>query len=310
MQNWIKEGLIYDPLKGKLSSKGAVGFSAVPFLMPLSEEKGIFRIFFSARDEQSRSLPFYIDYDFENRVILDESDQLLPLGDLGAFDDSGIMLTSLIRKEDDIYLFYIGWNLGVTVPFRNSIGMAVSKDGGKTFAKMFKGPVIDRNRTEPHFVASNCVFRLADKYIMYYLSCVGWEKMDGRTMHKYHIKWATSADLINWERNNNVAIDFKYPNEYAISVPRVIEENGKFKMWYSYRGGPFSEKYRIGYAESDNAIDWQRMDEKVNLTVTENAWDSDMVCYPCVFKYKKKLLMLYNGNDYGRTGIGLAVLES
>lgn len=129
-------------------------------------------------------------------------------------------------------------------------------------------------------------------------------------MHRYHIKWATSPDLINWERNNNVAIDFKYPNEYAISVPRVIKENGKFRMWYSYRGGPFSEKYRIGYAESDNALDWQRMDEVVKHTVSENSFDSDMVCYPCVFKYKDRLMMLYNGNDYGRTGIGLAVLES
>lgn len=310
MQNWIKEGLIFDPLKSKLASKGAAGFSAVPFVLPIEEEKGIFRIFFSARDEQNRSLPFYIDYDFENKVILDESDQLLPLGDLGAFDDSGIMLTSLIRKQDEIYLFYIGWNLGVTVPFRNSIGLAVSKDGGKTFEKMFKGPVIDRSRIEPHFVASNCVFQLEDKYIMYYLSCVGWEKIDGRIMHRYHIKWATSPDLINWERNNNVAIDFKYPNEYAISVPRVIKENGKFRMWYSYRGGPFSEKYRIGYAESDNALDWQRMDEVVKHTVSENSFDSDMVCYPCVFKYKDRLMMLYNGNDYGRTGIGLAVLES
>lgn len=308
MQNWIKEGLIFDPAKSTLSSKGASGYSAVPFVLPLSEEQGIYRIYFSARDNNNRSLPFYIDYDFEKRMVLRESDQFLQLGDLGAFDDSGIMLTSLIKKGDEIYLYYIGWNLGVTVPFRNSIGLAVSRDGGETFTRMFKGPVIDRNRLEPHFVASNCVHKIGERYIIYYLSCVGWEKMDGKIMHRYHIKWAASSDLVEWERNNNVAIDFKYPNEYAISVPRVLEENGVYRMWYSYRGGPFSEKYRIGYAESANGFDWERKDELVGLSVTPGAWDSEMVCYPCVFRYKDRLMMLYNGNDYGRTGIGLAVL--
>jgi sucrose-6-phosphate hydrolase SacC (GH32 family) len=308
MQNWIKKGLIYDPAKSALMLKGAVGFSAVPFVYPLSEEKGIYRIFFSARDGHNRSLPFFIDYDFENNRILKESGQLLPLGEPGAFDDSGIMLTSIMEKEDVVYLFYIGWNLGVTVPFRNSIGLAVSSDKGETFTRMFKGPIIDRNRTEPHFVASNCVLEKDGRYIMYYLSCTGWENIEGKMMHRYHIKWAVSSDLVNWERNNNIAIDFKYPNEYAISVPRVMEVNGKFMMWYSYRGGPYSEKYRIGYAESDDAFNWERKDELVNLDVSENGWDSDMVCYPCVFEYKGQLMMLYNGNDYGRTGIGLAVL--
>ncbi len=307
-QNWIKKGLIFDPLKSALLKKGAIGYAAVPFVLPLLEE-GNYRIFFSARDAQNRSLPFYIDYDLDNQKILFESDQLLPLGELGAFDDSGIMLTSLIEKEGTIYLFYIGWNLGVTVPFRNAIGLAISTDGGQTFVKQFRGPILDRNHIEPHFVASNCVFKLEHHYIMYYLSCVGWEKMKDKVMHQYHIKWALSEDLIHWERNNHVAIDFKYSEEYAISVPRVLFENGIYKMWYSYRAGPFSDKYRIGYAESKDAYSWERMDEVVNLSVTSGTWDSDMICYPCVFKHRNQLMMLYNGNDYGKTGIGLAVLE-
>jgi hypothetical protein len=33
-----------------------------------------------------------------------------------------------------------------------------------------------------------------------------------------------------------------------------------------------------------------------------------MVAYPCVFRHAGRLYMLYNGNDYERTGVGLAVL--
>lgn len=309
-QNWIKKGLIYDPQKSGLLLKNSKSFAAVPFVLPISKEAGIYRIFFSGRDEQNRSLPYFIDYDFNESKVLYESEQLMPLGELGAFDDSGIMLTSVIEKENKIYLFYIGWNLGVTVPFRNSIGLAISEDGGYSFKKQFRGPIIDRNHIEPHFVASNCVINRKDGYMMYYLSCVGWEKMDGKTMHRYHIKWATSKDLVHWDRNNNIAIDFAYPNEYAISVPRVLLTEQGYRMWYSYRGGPYSDKYRIGYAESKDGMNWIRKDELVELDTTENAWDSEMICYPCVFEHKGQLHMLYNGNDYGRTGIGLAILES
>jgi predicted GH43/DUF377 family glycosyl hydrolase len=76
-------------------------------------------------------------------------------------------------------------------------------------------------------------------------------------------------------------------------------------MWYSYRG----RSYRIGYAESDNGIEWVRKDEEVGIDVSESGWDSEMIEYPYIFDHEGQRYMLYNGNGYGRTGIGLAVLE-
>ena len=38
-------------------------------------------------------------------------------GKMGEFDDSGVMPSSVVRiNTNKIYLYYIGWNLGVTVP--------------------------------------------------------------------------------------------------------------------------------------------------------------------------------------------------
>jgi len=76
-------------------------------------------------------------------------------------------------------------------------------------------------------------------------------------------------------------------------------------MWYSYRGS----KYRIGYAESKDGISWIRKDSEVGIDVSSSGWDSDMIEYPHVFDHGGQLYMLYNGNGYGKTGIGLAVLE-
>jgi hypothetical protein len=76
-------------------------------------------------------------------------------------------------------------------------------------------------------------------------------------------------------------------------------------MWFSHRG----EHYRIGYAESDDGIRWTRMDSEVGLTVSDSGWDSVGLCYPYVFDHKGTRFMLYNGNEYGKSGFGLAVLR-
>jgi len=78
-------------------------------------------------------------------------------------------------------------------------------------------------------------------------------------------------------------------------------------MWYSYKGTETT--YRIGYAESGDGISWERMDEKVGIDVSQSGWDSEMIEYSFVFNHKGLKYMLYNGNGYGKNGIGLAVQE-
>jgi len=54
---------------------------------------------------------------------------------------------------------------------------------------------------------------------------------------------------------------------------------------------------------------WIRDENNVGIDVSEAGWDSDMLCYPHVFHHDGKIYMLYNGNEFGRFGFGLAVLE-
>jgi hypothetical protein len=77
-------------------------------------------------------------------------------------------------------------------------------------------------------------------------------------------------------------------------------------MWYSIR---FGKTYRIGYAESTDGVDWQRKDNQVGIDVSDAGWDSEMIEYPCVFDHAGERYMLYNGNGFGKTGFGLAILE-
>ena len=78
-------------------------------------------------------------------------------------------------------------------------------------------------------------------------------------------------------------------------------------MWFSYREGG-GDKYKIGYALSIDGRNWTNFLEQ-GLSTSSVGWDSEMVCYPYVFKHNDEIYMLYNGNDYGKEGFGLAILE-
>ncbi|MDP0561669.1 MAG: hypothetical protein QS721_04790 [Candidatus Endonucleobacter sp. (ex Gigantidas childressi)] len=303
---WKKLGKIFEVNK---NHNWMYSYSAVPFAENIIND--VFKIYFSSRNKNNESSIGYIIIDINHpNIILDISKKaVLSKGDLGTFDDSGAMGSCILNKNSKKYLYYIGWNLGKTVPFRNAIGLAISTDKGRTYKKLFDGPILDRTKEEPHFTTSNCTIEDNGVYKTWYSSCTKWSKLYDIVTHHYHIKYATSLDGINWDRKNQVAIDFKDEFEYAISVPRVIKEYNQYKMWFSSRGTKDISTYRIRYAESDNGIDWIRKDDEVGIDVSTEGWDSEMICYPFVFDHKGKRYMLYNGNDYGKTGFGLAVLE-
>lgn len=304
VQQWRKLGRLFVP-DGNIDWMAT--HASVPIAEPLAD--GRLRIYFSSRDRDNRSFTGSITVDpqrLTDSPVVDEMPVLIP-GALGEFDDSGAMASWLTHWEGRSHLYYIGWNLGRTVPFRNSIGLAVAEHDG-TFRRYCPGPIVDRTMHEPHFVASCCVIPDHDKWRMWYLSCTGWQIRPTGPEHRYHIKYAESVDGIHWQRDGIVAIDYANDDEYAISRPSVLRIGDIWHMWYSYRGS----HYRIGYARSNDGKRWTRHDDCVALppSPSPSEWDAEMVEYPHVFWLGGKLHMLYNGDRYGMTGLGLAVLDT
>jgi hypothetical protein len=308
---WIKKGLIF---KADNNFEWMVSHAAVPIADNVND--GVLRIYFGTRDKYNRTVTTYIEVEADNpqNILYIHDKTVLSLGELGCFDDSGAMPSWIVNYENNKYLYYIGWNVGITVPYRNSIGLAISEDNGQTFNRLFDGPIVDRTHLEPHFTAASCVIIENGIWRMWYLSCVTWEVYNGRSEPYYHIKYAESKDGINWDRKGIVCIDFKSSNECGITRPCVIKDKGIYKMWYSYRGikdyrTNKAQSYRIGYAESFDGIKWIRKDEEVGIDVSERGWDSEMIAYPYVYEHKGRKYMLYNGNGFGKSGFGYAILD-
>lgn len=227
------------------------------------------------------------------------------LGSLGAFDDSGVTSSCAVDHDGRLSLYYTGWNRGVTVPFYLAIGCAVSEDGGRSFARVSDAPVLGRTASDPYLAASPCVLIESGMWRMWYVSGTEWYTEGDRVRHRYHIKYAESADGLNWRSDGLVCIDYRDATESAIARPCVLRDGDLYRMWYSWRG----DSYRIGYAESLDGFSWTRLDDEVGISPV-GVWDSEMQAYPFVFDRDGSRHMLFNGNGFGATGIGHAVLEA
>lgn len=284
-----------------------VSHAANPFAESLGDD--IFRIYFTCRNNKNQSYIGYVDIDFCNnfKVIGISEKPVLEPGQLGVFDDSGVAMGYLIHINHKKYLYYLGWNLKVTVPWLNTIGLAIFNPNLQIFEKQSQAPLLDRSNEDPFSISYPSILFDKNIYKMWYGSNLSWGKDQSEMQHV--IKYAESTDGLNWNRTNKVVVDLTHPNEYALSKPFVIKENALYKMWYSFRANGNIKTYRIGYAESINGMDWERKDSEVGIDVSNVGWDKEMICYPFIFDHRGEKYMLYNGNGYGKTGFGLAVLE-
>mgnify|MGYP005990736139 CR=1 FL=1 len=303
---WIKKGLI---LKPEGQRDWITTRAMLPTAVHLKDD--LYKIYFSGGDDNNQSRIGYIIIDIKNpKEILELVDKpILDMGDPGCFDDSGVSPTCIVNHDDKIYLYYMGWNHGSQVRVSEISGLAISYDGGKTFIKQSKVPVIDRTPQEPYLilVISHIAITENGVWRMWYDSTDKWITPD---LPKYNIKYAESLDGINWKRNGVISVDYLHENESRISRASILYEDGLQKMWYCYAIGKGG--YKMGYAEGiyqEDGLGFNRMDDKVGISLSDSGWDSEMICYPNVFKHKGKKYMLYCGNGYGRGGFGYAVWE-
>jgi predicted GH43/DUF377 family glycosyl hydrolase len=299
MYKWQKLGHVFCP---KEENSWMHSHAANTIAEHLNDD--VFRIYFSCRDTNNRAHIGFIEIDiFNPEKILKISDTpVLSPGSIGLFDDSGASLSCIININGKKHMYYLGWNLGVTVPWRNSIGLAIEDEKGN-YVRHSLAPLLDRCDVDPYSISYPFVLYDEGIYKMWYGSNLSWGAKQEEMAHL--LKYAESKDGINWKREGRIALNFKNESEYAMSRPFVIKENGIYKMWYSYRGAA----YRIGYAESSDALNWVRKDEEVGIDVSVEGWDSETIEYPFIFDHKGERYMLYNGNAYGKTGFGLAKLK-
>ena len=280
------------------------------------------RVYFSCRpekDEEGQSVSYttFLDLDRNDltKIIRVSDKPVLPLGDLGTFDENAVYPTSVIRDQGKVLLYYAGWSRCKTVPFNTSIGLAISEDQGQTFSRVGHGPIIGPSVNEPFVISGPKIRKFDNKWFLFYLAGKKWIKTTSKPEIVYKLRMATSEDGVNWVKYDKDIVSNILEDDECQAGPDVFFKDGKYHMYFVYRNAldfrtDRERGYKIGYAYSYNLYDWIRDDENVGISYSENGWDSNMHHYPHVFDLDGKYYMIYNGNDFGKYGFGLAILEN
>jgi len=315
--HWKKLGRIFDPGEHRLHD-GCVEYAQSPQALLFDD---FVRVYFSTRalDPVGKFLSHiaFVDFTKDFRRIIRTSERtVIPLGGLGCFDEHGIFPMNVLRHANVIYAYTCGWSRRVSVSVETAIGLAVSTDGGITFNRIGPGPVLAASLKEPCLVGDGFVKVIDGVFHMWYIFGTGWKcyAPDQPPDRTYKIGHAVSRDGIVWvkEDGRQIVADRLGADE-SQALPTVLNVNGRHHMFFCFRhSSDFRTNrergYRIGHAYSDDLVDWVRDDEDARLDPTPGEWDSDMLCYPHVLECDGRIYMLYNGNNFGRHGFGLAEL--
>jgi hypothetical protein len=226
-------------------------------------------------------------------------------GPSGSFYQDGISLGNYYEASGKRYLTFMGWQNPADRHWRGDIGRLLVHDD-LTLGIHSPDPFVASDDVDPLSLSYPWVIRSQDGlYDMWYGSTVTWDAGNGEMLHV--IRHASSADGETFTKTGT-----QVPSEIGIaqafSRPTILKgDDQSWHMWFSYRAGT-GASYRIGHAVSRNGMDWKLSLNGLALDVSSSGWDSHMVEYPYVFTHGGVVMMLYNGDGYGKTGFGMATL--
>lgn len=303
---WLKKGLIN--LDSCLGQGWRFSHAAVPSPILLDD---CIRVYVNFFDEKRIARVGYVDLDINNpsKVIDFSKEPLLDLGAPGTFDQDGVLQCSVVKLSDSqYYMYYVGFEVENKIRYRLLSGLAISNDGGKTFNRAKQTPILERTDKELFFRGGPFVVRDKDKFRLWYVAGSTWITLNDKEMPVYTLNYQESIDGIHWQDEGEIIIDPRNNDEYGFGRPYYFISNGKHYLFYSTRSKDHG--YIIGYAKSNDGVNWQRDDANVGIHKSSSGFDSEMICYAAPIEVNGKVLMFYNGNDFGRDGFAYAELVS
>lgn len=268
----------------------------------------VIRVYSGFRDENGKGRVGYVDVDSKDpsKVLRVSKKPVLDVGKPGTFDSNGVVPTCVIRHDGKLLLFYAGYQIPNDVRFIVLGGLAVSSDDGETFERLYQTPFMERTNTEPLFRVPHSVLFEDGIWKIWYGGGSVFLGGKNKTLPVYDIRYleTPSLDALPVEGKVCLTVD---GNEHRLGRPSVFKDNGLYKMFFGY--GTEEIPYRLSYAESQDGVHWIRHDAALNLELSSEGWDSEMMAYPCCVKTSKSVFLFYNGNQYGKDGFGYAELK-
>jgi predicted GH43/DUF377 family glycosyl hydrolase len=301
---WLKRGHIY-VAAGETGWAQNYAFPPTPYR--LSDD--VLRLYVAFCDAQTVGRIGYVDVlaDRPEEIVRVSPRPVLDIGSPGMFDENGVLPTCVVELDDRILMYYVGYQLGYQVSYFQFQGLAVSYDGGESFTRVRRVPVLDRSDAEPLNRTSAFVRRVGERFQMWYVAGDEWTSVGAKPLPVYNLRYLDSPDGVTWGPQGSVCLDFANEDEHAFGRPWIWSHEDGLAMLYSIRTR--SKDYRLGFAWSSDGVSWERRDGEVGIDVSSTGWDSEMIAYGSVVTHGERVYLFYNGNARGRSGFGYAELE-
>ena len=125
---WKDLGVVWTP-----NTQSKVGISHAMGPTPIQLNEDVVRVYVTCLDSKGVGRPTFVDLSSRDitEVIYVNEEPLLDIGKPGAFDDNGLMVTSIVRlNEMDFLMYYAGFELCEKVRYIILTGVAISAYGG------------------------------------------------------------------------------------------------------------------------------------------------------------------------------------
>jgi hypothetical protein len=277
-----------------------VSHAAFPTLISAADNK--FDLLVSSRDGLQKSSCAHLTLELQGsslRVSHVTKEPLLEPGRPGCFDEAGVNVTHAQLSDGELTVWYHGWVLKRDGGWLNSIGCArgTLQHGLK---RISSAPVFDRGPEDPTSLGYPFWFNLPIGRTLFYSSYETYGVPSLGQPYSYRVKAATGEELMR-----SVSLLPHTGILEAQSRPTVVYFGGRYRMFLSVKG----THYHIRGAESCDGTNWSWSSDEWSLHPSGNSGEILEVAYSFVFEHQGQLLMFYNGDSHGETGIGLALWQ-
>lgn len=304
---WQKLGLVWGP-------SGTQGWARSHAMLPTPIQlEDRLRVYVTCCDLDGVGRIGYVDLDTGDptQVLGFSSYPVFDIGDSGAFDDNGVAACSVVRLPDDrLFMYYVGFELCHHIRYRLLTGLAISEDGGETFRRVSRVPILERTDEERHFRCGPFVMREDNRFRMWYVAGSEWTQVGDKSLPVYDIRYIESSDGVHWPAKGHSILRVTEPNEHGFGRPWLHRRAlGASSLHFSVRSRSTGQ-YRLALASLGNQGTWERRDDELNLDIGKFGFDDRAIMYSAVIECNGGTYCLYNGNDFGREGFGAALLSS
>ena len=296
-----KRFLLLDPSKLIFHGENLI-YSSNPICLVINQSK--FRLFFNSRDTENRSSVYSIDVTYPEFLPKYESIKLqMGFGRSSEYFSHGISLGQIFEVNGSKFVSIMGWKNDPIKHWEGRIGyIPLNKSGDLT--TLSDKPWINLDESDPISLSYPAVISEGGFLRVWYGSTITWDAGNGEMLH------VIKEGLINLEGDltkTEITVPYVLGEAQAFSRPAVLEINGKKLLAYSFRGNV--TKYQIGFMWLNDFSTASQLNGIKSFKPSENSLENEMVEYPSFLTIGSNIYMLYNGNEFGKSGVGVALLE-